>query len=265
MIQNWDSVIAACNAQQVLNFYAPSTTTKGAGTFFNYWGTTWTYGAGVTPSTGAGQTFNKDSVGAIRFTAPPSGEKLYLGKWFMSSSVASSFFLYDFLWGNSGLVGNSLTLQAINSVALPTRASNGEGVQLWVNFYQGTDNAAPSITIKYTNSEGVANRTATATIPATNPVVGQAFPVLLQAGDKGVQSIQSFQMATVTPSAGDIGLMLVKQVSEMSLQQANVAESRDPIALLLPQIDENAAISIMQMCTTTVSGIQQGTFRLLAG
>lgn len=148
----------------------------------------------------------------------------FLTKYWATSTVAAALCLMDVLWVNSGAVVTTLTAQTVNSVAFPARdllgTVNGEGCWVGILVTTATTNGAAitNITLSYTNSSGVAGRTATmASFPAT-AVVGTVVWFQLQAGDDGIQSIQSITLGTSLVT-GAISLIVARlyQVSPAAL------------------------------------------------
>jgi hypothetical protein len=140
----------------------------------------------------------------------------------MLSSVAQQHNFFDCLWVNSGLVVTTTTVQAIASPTLPARdingTTNGEGcmIALLCTAAVGLAAVASNATVTYTNSDNVAGRVATLSAivgsqaPAT-PVIGTLIWFNLQAGDKGVRSIQGFTLNTSWVS-GTISLMITRGI-----------------------------------------------------
>ena len=153
--------------------------------------------------------------------SPPAGDATYsLRGLNVHSTLATYLRLVDIMWVNSGIVVTTLTAQTINSVALPAR--DRDGTTAGLDVYAGilvtaatTNAAATAPTISYTNSDGVAGRTGTATIPAT-AVIGTVIPFNLAAGDRGVRSIQSITLNT-TLTAGSISLIMFRSLKGQAL------------------------------------------------
>ena len=86
---------------------------------------------------------------------------------------------------------------------------------------------ASNATVNYTNSAGTASRTATLTAivgsqaPAT-PVIGTLIWFNLQAGDKGVRSIEGITLGTSWVS-GTISLMITRDIATMGTTIPNVS------------------------------------------
>ena len=151
----------------------------------------------------------------------------------MATSVAHTNDFFDVLWVNSGLVVTTTTEQAITTPALPARdvngATAGEGCSIALLVVAVSTNAAANagITVNYTNSKGVASRTATLSaiagsqLPAT-AVVGTIIWFQLAAGDTGVQSIQGITLTT-TLLTGTISLMICRDITTIGTAIVNVS------------------------------------------
>lgn len=158
-------------------------------------------------------------VGCVPFQNAASGG-MYLTGASLWSSTAHPHLFFDCLWVNNGISVTTTTAQAITTPAFPARdvngSANGEGLMIGLLFTAAATNAAVinNSTISYTNSDGTAGRTATLEntvgmmIPAT-PVVGTIVWFKLQAGDKGVRSIQSITLGTSLVT-GSVSLLVAR-------------------------------------------------------
>ena len=173
--------------------------------------------------------------GCIPIKNPSVGAN-YLTEIQMASSVNHTHLLFDCLWVNSGIVVTTTTAQAITTPLLPARdingTTNGEGCMIGLLVTTANTNAAAvaNTTISYTNSDGVAGRTATLSaiagsqIPAT-PVIGTIVWFNLDAGDKGVRSIQSITLGT-SLGAGAVSLMIARDVAMIGTTIPNVSAQK---------------------------------------
>lgn len=174
-------------------------------------------------------------AGCIPIKNPASGVN-YLTELQMAASLNHSHLLFDVLWVNSGLVITTTTAQAITSPTLPARdvngTTNGEGCMIAIlcTAAVGLAAIASNATVSYTNSDGVAGRTATLSAivgsqaPAT-PVIGTLIWFNLQAGDKGVRSIQSITLGTSWVS-GSISLMIARDIATIGTTIPNVTAQK---------------------------------------
>jgi hypothetical protein len=110
-------------------------------------------------------------------------------------------------------------------------ATNGEGWTAAIYVTGATTNAGAiaNTTISYTNQDGVSGRTATiASFPAT-AVVGTLVLFWLQAGDRGIRSIESITLGT-TYGGGSISLLLIRKLAEVPNPIANVGGIMNKLA-----------------------------------
>ena len=154
----------------------------------------------------------------------------------LASSVNHTHNFFDCLWVNSGIAVATTTAQAITTPTLPARdingTTNGEGCMIAMLVTTANTNAAviSNTTVSYTNSDGTAGRTATLSaivgsqIPAT-PVIGTMIWFNLQAGDKGVRSIQSITLGT-SLAAGAVSLMITRDIVTIGTSIPNVSTPR---------------------------------------
>ena len=173
--------------------------------------------------------------GCIPIKNPSVGAN-YLTEIQMASSVNHTHLFFDCLWVNSGIVVTTTTAQAITTPLLPARdingTTNGEGCMIGLLVTTANTNAAAiaNATVSYTNSDGVAGRTARLSaiagsqIPAT-PVIGTIVWFNLDAGDKGVRSIQSITLGT-SLAAGAVSLMIARDVAMIGTTIPNVSAQK---------------------------------------
>ena len=164
--------------------------------------------------------------GCISAGTPISGIN-YIRDIVTTASQAGTFILADVLWVNTGLVVTTTTAQAITQPTLPLRdnlgTSNGFGIGAGILVTTATTNAAAiaNITLSYTNSEGVAGKTATISSYPATAVIGTFVPFQLAQGDLGISSIQSITLGT-TLTAGAISLIAFNFLATVPVTVANI-------------------------------------------
>ena len=173
--------------------------------------------------------------GCIPIKNPATGSN-YLTELTMGASINHSHLFFDVLWVNSGIAVTTTTAQSITTPTLPARdvngATNGEGCMIAMLTTTANTNAAviSNSTVSYTNSDGTSGRTATLTaiagsqIPAT-PVIGTIVWFNLQAGDRGVRSIESITLNT-SLGAGAVSLMICRDLANIGTSLVNVQFTR---------------------------------------
>ncbi len=173
--------------------------------------------------------------GCLPIKNPATGAN-FLTEVMMAASTNHTHVFFDCLWVNTGIVVTTTTAQAIASPTLPARdingTTNGEGCMIAMLTTVANTNAAAiaNATVNYTNSDGVAGRTASlvaitgSQIPIT-PVIGTLVFFNLQAGDKGVRSIQGITLGT-SLGAGNVSLMITRDIATIGTVLANTAAVR---------------------------------------
>ena len=191
------------------------------------------------------------SIGPI--PAISSGRLTFLGARINTSSFgAGGMLLLDLLNVSGGLSGIVTSAQTTNlPTAALTRYTSGEGVMAGIVIYSTLGTTATTVTISYTNSASVSGRTSTATsFGGTNfREAGILIPIPLQAGDTGVESIESVTVTATTGTAGNFGVCLFKPLAMISLESATGAMPLDAVSTgciigSLAEIDPNACLTI---------------------
>lgn len=252
MITSLDGIVEAFQRKQIKT---PAKYGAANSAVVGYWNSSWrmagSYLAPAVPSTGSGDACDGTTPGRIPFDDPTSGRKLYLSRFLISASVAASAYIADRLVQTSGLSANISTLQNVNTVALPARAGNGEGVECWIECYSalGTSQA---YTITYTNSAGVGGRVVTVQIPATLRITSMVKVPLL-AGDLGVRSVQSVQLGATSGTVGNFGITLCKRITGIAQSVANVIAGSGVLDLGMPEIPSGSCLFFILTASVTSS------------
>lgn len=173
--------------------------------------------------------------GCIPIANPATGSN-FLTELIMQANINHSHLFFDCLWVNSGVVVTTTTAQTLTTPTLPARDINGgtagEGCMIAMLTTTANTNTAAitNATISYTNSKGVAGRTARLTAIAgsqitISPVIGTITWFNLDAGDTGVQSIQSVTLGT-SLVAGAVSFMICRDIASIGTTIANVAAQK---------------------------------------
>ena len=201
--------------QSIFGFYTDRTV--GAATTWavtNYLSSPWQQdgclmGGGSVPGTTPAAPDNT-TVGGILHNNPSGGRQLWLTQFAAAGSTGStSCLLYDRLLHQGGLDGTSTSAQTVGGTL--TRHTDGVGVKIAVEIYTLIGTTARTITASYTNQAGTSGRTTPATVfgGTNNRERGRLILLPLQAGDTGVQSVQSVTLSASTGTAGSFGVTLL--------------------------------------------------------
>ncbi len=206
-------------------FGAVNSANYGAG-FSSYWDRIGVPHAG---SVNANANYSAPSGdGPLPFRNPPGGQDAYLAYMQMqgtqAANTAGDIMLCDRLWASGALSASVLTAQAITSGPFPARDENGstDGVGVYLLAEVTTTNIAGGsadtfITVNYTNSAGITNRTGTSQYASVARNLPGSYFIGLQDGDVGVRSVQSFQMVgTTANSAGVYSLVALRPIAALT-------------------------------------------------
>lgn len=260
-----DGLIAALAAGNTASFMKVSSTTV-AGFIYTLFRTPGMPSAGAAAATGAGNTCSRTTSGALLLQGPAL--TTYLTAFQASCTTSGVLMLTDRLVETSGLSLVTTTAQTINSVALPARATDAIGVELWLDIITvGGNTASATVMCSYTNQDGVAGRTAVLTggIPASGTPVMRQYQLTLQAGDTGVQSVQTFTSTTSTTVAGSAGIVLRRRLAIGSIPGANLGFVQGYAETALEKIPDSACLELLWLATGTASGVLQGAIDVAQG
>lgn len=197
-------------------------------------------GAATAPSPGLnGQTLVGPGTPGAIYVGPPVSGQTYLSLLEGTASVAGTLYLCDRIWHNSGITITTTTEQGITSPTWPARdrqgATNGLGVMVGIEVSAACGNGAVSnTTMRYTDTFGNNNQTATMTSFPASAVAGTFVPFQLAAGDVGVKSIQGLTLGT-TYVSGTIHLVAYRVIARIGLGP-DMNRTKDIFALGKPRI-----------------------------
>jgi len=153
-----------------------------------------------------------------------------------------------------------------NTLTLP-RYTNGVGVQMMA-ITTGARTGGQTFTVTYTNSDGVSGRTTPIMTQNTSSILGtvtttvltptnntSACPFIpLQAGDKGVRSIESVQMNGI--DTGFFTIVLVKPIAETFIRGIDAPVEIDHLLHMaeMPRIYDDAFLGFLCLPNGSVSG-----------
>lgn len=266
-ITTLDGLVAAL--QPPVPFYKTSGTMKAAGLLHSLWFAAGVPGPAVISTAGVGGEALTSYAGQLSFPSSVGGEDVHLGRLeAIQSSSLGSLLLLDRLWHNNGLSVTSTSSQTVSSVTLPARdingSTNGEGVLVGMEISTVLGAGTPTVTVTYTNSANTGSRTGTIGPITTTSSVGTFYPMALQAGDKGVRSIQSIQ-SSATMTSGAYSLVMYRRLGGMPLPAANYGADRDAVALGLPRAYDSSVPFLVGMAINTTSTVVDGALAWAQG
>lgn len=264
-ITTLDGLIAA--AVQRLPYLKTTTRTSVAAMPFSMFDVTGNPGAGTLAigDTSAGVVPTAATAGYPPINSFAGGAKGYLSNVQFSNSVASRIGIYDCVWSAGAFAYNaSATLASQPSYS--GRMPNGtdyKGTEIWLETVT-TFTGLQSVAITYTNQDGVTGRTTgTVQVAAAAPIVGRMFCMPLQAGDTGVQKIESITSTVAT--AGTFNVHVMRRLWSGRVKLANDGDVHDFLKTGLPEIFATSALRFVFTADSTSTGTPELLVEIASG
>lgn len=254
---------ALAGMQQPQPFAKGVTATLVAGRPASLWSLAGAPGAGAFNATLNGVTLSSPQAGQIPHTDPGAGQS-YLARLQAMATQPGTLLLCDRLWHNGGFTITSTGAQSITSPTWPARdnagATAGAGILIGCEVSAATGSGTPTLTLAYTNSGGTASRSAVnldATVASS--AIGAFYRIGLQAGDLGVQSVQSLTLSA-TWTSGTINLVAYRVLAALELTAANTPNAIDALTGGFPSIWNGVVPFLIFIPSTTTASNISGTY-----
>ena len=247
---------ALAGMQPARDFYKALTGTMVAGRPHSLFYTAGIPGPAAAPSPGIGGAVLTSYAGQLPFTNPGAGST-YLARIHGQATIAGTLMLCDRLWHNSGIDATSTAEQTFTSSAqIPARdangANSGEQVFAAVEVSTAVGAGTPTLTLKYTNQAGTADKTATNIVSTVaSSIAGTFYPIGLAAGDTGIQKAQSLTLST-TWSSGTIHVVLYRVIARLELS-AQIPNALDLLTSGFARLHDNSVPFLVFIPNTTTS------------
>lgn len=254
-INSLDSYIAA--AKQRIQFVKTTSRVTIAAGWFSIFDLAGAPGAGVLAGVNAASGVVPDDTVA---GYPPvngfgGGAQGYLSKVEFADTVACRISIFDRLFVAGAYAFNAATAlagQPAYTARLPS--ADYKGLQIWAEAVTAFT-LNQTWTVTYTNENGVAAHSTGAVGIGAAPTVGRCFQLPLQAGDAGVQMIES--VTGLVGSAGTANIMVLRPLWSGRVPLANAGDIHDLLKTGLPQIYDNSALYVMINADSTATGIPE--------
>jgi hypothetical protein len=228
----------------------------------------------VYPITGAGVS---TQAGGIPFDNPTSGSSsTYLARFTGSATIAGTLMLCDRVWMNSGVSSTHTSYQAIAGVTIDRDAYggvSGYGVLAGIEIYATTGAGTPTITLRYTNAEGVTGCSAQNITPTVASSIRGAFYFMgLNSGNiagmgaQGIRKVEGIQLsATWSAGTSAIGVTLYRPIAFLELPLANTPNALDMITSGFPKLYNYSHLFLVFIPNTTTTSYIQGSVVMTQG
>jgi hypothetical protein len=188
----------------------------------------------------------------------------YIGGITFGSTVACRIALFDCLFKAGAYVFNAnVTLASQPSYS--SRVLGGTdftNTELWIEAVTAfTGNQ--TITVTYTNQAGVTARTTGAIATGVAPIIGRMLQLPLQAGDTGIQKIESVVSSVST--VGTFNVLVLRRLWSGRVVAANFGDTNDFLKTGMPEIFADSALSAIVIPDSTSTGLFEMQIEVVNG
>lgn len=262
-ITTWDSYIGS--AKQPLGYIKTAARTTIANAWFSLFDLAGTPGAGTLAgsSTAAGVVPTDATAGAPLINAFGGAATGYLAQVDFGGTVAGRIKMFDLLFKAGAYAFNAavtLAAQPSYSSRVPGGTDYGD-TQIWVEFVTAST-GTQSVAVTYTNQAGTATRT-TGTVVTVVGTVGRMIQLPLQAGDTGVQKIDSVTGTVAT--VGTFNVLVLRPLWSARVRAANDGDVHDLAKTGMPVLYADSALYVAINADSTSSGIPELEFVVANG
>jgi hypothetical protein len=190
--------------------------------------------------------------------------KGYIGGVEFTNTVASRLELHDMLF-KAGAYAFNANVSLASQPSYASRVPGGtdfKGTEIWlecVTAFTGNQ----TIAITYTNQDGTAGRTTGTIATGIAPIVGRMYRMPLQAGDTGVQKIES--VVSTVSTVGTFNVLVTRQLWAGRVGLANGGDFHDFIKTGMPEVFADSALMLIVQADSTASGIPSVQFDIVNG
>lgn len=254
-ITTFDGFIAA--TKQYVSLAKTASRTSIAASWFSVFDLAGNPGAGTLAgtSTTAGVVPTDATAGTPTINAFGGGATGYLAQVDFGSSVACRMKLFDMVFKAGAYTFNAnVTLSAQPSYSARMPGGAYGDTQIWIEAVTAfTGNL--SIAVTYTNQAGTAARTTGTVALGIAPTLGRMIQLPLQAGDSGVQKIESV-VATVS-TVGTFNVLVLRPLWSGRVKIANDGDVHDLAKTGMPVLFADSAIVMAVAADSTATGIPE--------
>lgn len=261
-ISSLDGYLAA--AKQRVTLLKTASRTSLAATPFSVFDQSGSPGAGVLAgtSTANGVVPTAATTGCPVLTAFGGGNTGYLSKIEFGHNVASRLVLFDMLFkaGAYAFTGATTNLSSQPSYAARVPNTDYSGLEIWIEVSTAfTTGNNWQVQVTYTNQAGTAARTTTITtaLTAANLILGRMVQLPLQAGDTGVQKIESVIVTngSTAMAAGAFNVLVLRRLWSGRCPTFNSGDIHDMLKTGMPVVFSDSALFAQVIPDSTSTGI----------
>lgn len=220
-------------ARQIFDIQKTASFTTISANPFSLWDVAGSPGAGslTIGNTTTGLVPDDTTLGAPLITNFGSGNTGYLQQAEFASSVAGRAFIYDRLWhaGSVSMLSLATTTfasQPAITQRLPNAGADWGGLEILLEINAAVSATATTVAVTYTNEAGVTGRATGASASLSGFTNRRIVRMPLQAGDKGVRTIDSVIVGGVVATTGTFNVILARRLASFNTRIANASDIR---------------------------------------
>ncbi|MDQ3070086.1 MAG: hypothetical protein M3R55_10205 [Acidobacteriota bacterium] len=263
-----DLYIAASAASQEVNLERTASRTAVGSAWFTVFDLAGNPGAGVLAGTSvaAGVVPTDATAGFPTINAFTGANIGYIETLDFGNTVAGRLRLYDLLWKGGAYPFNAAQALAAQP-SFASRVTFGgvadyKGVQIWIECVTAFT-GSQSIAVTYTNQDGVTGRTTGTVVTGIAPIVGRMLQLPLQAGDTGVQKIES--VTSTISTVGTFNVLLMRRLWSGRCRTVNDGDVHGPDKTGLVQVFADSALYMIVCPDSTATGVPGLAIGLMNG
>jgi hypothetical protein len=181
-----------------------------------------------------------------------------------SNTVACRMTLYDCLFKAGAYAFNANTTLA-SQPSYSSRVLDGTdytNTEIWIEAVTAfTGNQ--SIAVTYTNQAGTTARTTGTIATGVAPIIGRMLQLPLQAGDTGVQKIES--VVSTVSTVGTFNVLVLRRLWSGRVVIANGGDTHDLFKTGMPEIFADSALMCLVRPDSTATGLPEIIMEIVNG
>jgi hypothetical protein len=181
----------------------------------------------------------------------------YLTRVAYSNSVAARLELWDCLWGINVVTTpvRTVTIAGASSYLGRCPSGHGDGARIFLWATTAVAASAVTYTVTYTNSAGTAGRSTGASGSLASLIVSRLIELPLQAGDSGVDSIQTVVVGGTAAATGAINVVVLRPLWTGRVPLANGGDVHALDKTGMPVVYADSALLLTTIPDGTAAGI----------
>lgn len=264
-----DGYIAA--AKQIIPLTKTASITTVAAQRSTQFGSAGNPGAGTTAFTTAltGAVPTDATTGYPAINAFGGGATGYLTRVGYALSVAGRLELWDILWGinvpTTPAAPTTYTIASNPSYLGRCPSGHGDGCRIFLWATTQVAANAVTITVTYTNSAGTGSRSTGASVSLSGLIVGRWIELPLQAGDSGVDEIDTVVVGGTAAATGAINVIVVRPLWTNRVPLANSGDLNALDKTGMPIVYADSALILTTIPDSTAAGIPDLSLEIANG